>query len=80
MRLTLVSFTTLLCIGISTAYAATSEPTTDDQKTLYALGVAVSQSLGSFNLNESELVLFKGGLTVGVLKRPHKVELQTFGP
>jgi FKBP-type peptidyl-prolyl cis-trans isomerase FkpA/FKBP-type peptidyl-prolyl cis-trans isomerase FklB len=67
------------CIGLSSAFAA-PEPTSDDQKTLYALGLAISQSLGSFTLSESELDLVKSGMTDGVLKRQPKVDLQAFGP
>lgn len=67
------------CIGLSSAFAA-PEPTTDDQKTLYALGLLISQSLGGFTLNESELEMVKLGMTDGVLKRTQKVDLQTFGP
>lgn len=66
-------------LGLSSVFAA-SEPTNDDQKTLYALGLAISQSLGSFTLSESELDLVKSGLTDGVLKRPPKVDLQAYGP
>ncbi|MGH7233615.1 MAG: FKBP-type peptidyl-prolyl cis-trans isomerase [Nitrospiraceae bacterium] len=80
MRLVLSCLSALLCIAMSTAFAAPSDSATDDQKTLYALGVAVSQSLGPFNLTESELEMVKAGLTDGVLKRPRKVDLQTFGP
>ena len=80
MRQIMNSFATLLYLGSSISLAAMTEPTTDDQKTLYALGLAVSQSLGSFNLNESELEMVKAGLSDGILKRPQKVDLQTFGP
>jgi FKBP-type peptidyl-prolyl cis-trans isomerase FkpA/FKBP-type peptidyl-prolyl cis-trans isomerase FklB len=64
--------------GIGCAQAA--DPVTEKDKTLYALGVAVSQSLGDFALSEAELDLIKAGLTDGVLKRPLKVDMQTFGP
>jgi len=67
------------CLGLSSASAA-PEPTTDDQKTLYALGLAISQSLNSFTLSEAELDLVKSGLTDGILKRQPKVDLQAFGP
>ncbi|MBH0201918.1 MAG: FKBP-type peptidyl-prolyl cis-trans isomerase [Nitrospira sp.] len=60
--------------------AASQDPTNDDQKTLYALGLAISQSLGTFSLSETELDMVKNGLTDGVLKRPLKADLQTFGP
>lgn len=62
----------------STAWAA--DPANDEQKTLYALGIAISQSLGPFTLNETELEFVKSGLADGVLKRPQKVDLQVFGP
>jgi FKBP-type peptidyl-prolyl cis-trans isomerase FkpA/FKBP-type peptidyl-prolyl cis-trans isomerase FklB len=76
----------MLCVGtlfflIATpVLAAPQEPANDDQKTLYALGLAISQSLGNFTLSESELDMVKNGITDGVLKRPQKVDLQTFGP
>jgi FKBP-type peptidyl-prolyl cis-trans isomerase FkpA len=60
--------------------AAPQDPANDDQKTLYALGLAISQSLGSFSLSEAELDMVKNGLTDGVLKRAPKADLQTFGP
>jgi FKBP-type peptidyl-prolyl cis-trans isomerase FkpA/FKBP-type peptidyl-prolyl cis-trans isomerase FklB len=62
------------------SFAASQEPATDDQKTLYALGLAISQSLGVFSLTEAELDFVKNGITDGVLKRPQKVDLQAFGP
>ena len=62
----------------SSVFAA--DPTTDDQKTLYALGVAMSQGLGSFNLSEAELEMVKTGLTDGVLKRTPKVNMQEAMP
>jgi FKBP-type peptidyl-prolyl cis-trans isomerase FkpA/FKBP-type peptidyl-prolyl cis-trans isomerase FklB len=64
----------------SIAWAAAPEPANDEQKTFYALGVAISQSLGPFTLNESELEFVKAGLVDGVLKRPQKVDLNVFGP
>jgi FKBP-type peptidyl-prolyl cis-trans isomerase FkpA/FKBP-type peptidyl-prolyl cis-trans isomerase FklB len=70
----------LFCIGMSAAFAATPEPANEDQKILYALGLAISQSLGTFNLNESELEMVKAGLTDGVLKRSGKVDMQAYGP
>ncbi|OQW33635.1 MAG: peptidylprolyl isomerase [Nitrospira sp. SG-bin1] len=76
----------LLCLAIglllltTPASAASTDPVNDDQKTLYALGLAISQSLGTFSLSEAELDMVKNGLTDGVLKRTQKVDLQTFGP
>jgi FKBP-type peptidyl-prolyl cis-trans isomerase FkpA len=72
----------LLVFGVaaSTTFGASLELTNDDQKTFYALGVAVSQSLSAFNLSESELEFVKAGLTDGVLKRQRKVDVQTYMP
>lgn len=80
MRFVISCFITLLCLGTTTSFAATPEPTTDEQKTLYAMGLTISQSINSFTLSEAELDLVEAGITDGVLKRPPKVDLQTFGP
>jgi len=80
MRLIVSCLVTVLCLGTTAAFAAAPEPTTDEQKTLYALGLAISQSLGTFSLSESELDLVKSGITDGVFKKAPKVDLQTFGP
>lgn len=77
----LVSCVTLVCVlGLSSVFAGAPEPTTDDQKTFYALGLIISQNLGVFALSESELEMVKSGVTDGVLKKTPKVDLQTFGP
>jgi len=68
----------LVLVGASLAPAA--ELKTDEQKTLYALGLAMSQSLASFRLSAAELELVKAGLTDGVLNRERKVDLQAYGP
>ncbi|MGH7180997.1 MAG: FKBP-type peptidyl-prolyl cis-trans isomerase [Nitrospiraceae bacterium] len=80
MRFVVSCFVTVLFLGTTAAFAAAPEPTTDEQKTLYALGLAISQSLGTFNLSESELELVKSGISDGVFKKTPKVDLQTFGP
>ena len=78
MRIASLSLAAVLCLAISPAFAA--DPSTEEQKTLYALGLAISQSLNSFGLSESELEHVKTGLTDGVLKRKPKIELQAYGP
>jgi FKBP-type peptidyl-prolyl cis-trans isomerase FkpA len=52
---------------------------TEEQKTLYAIGLAVAGSLSSFALSPAELELVKAGLTDGVLNKPRQVELQVYG-
>jgi FKBP-type peptidyl-prolyl cis-trans isomerase FkpA/FKBP-type peptidyl-prolyl cis-trans isomerase FklB len=66
-------------LGTTSLFAA-PELANDDQKTMYALGMAISQSLGAFALSEAELELVKAGLTDGVMKKASKVDMQTFGP
>lgn len=70
----------LSCIGISIMPVEAADPSTDDQKSFYALGLLISQSLGGFSLSEAELDFVKAGLTDGVLKKTPKVDLQAFGP
>lgn len=80
MRIGVICLPVFVCLAVSTASAASPEPANDDQKTLYALGVAISQSLGNFSLSESELEFVKAGITDGVLNRKPKVDPQTFMP
>jgi FKBP-type peptidyl-prolyl cis-trans isomerase FkpA len=67
-------------VAAGTARAADPELKTDDDKTLYALGLVISNQLGAFHLTAAELELVKAGLSDGTLKKPAKVELDTFGP
>lgn len=69
----------LLLTGTAT-FAAAPELTTDEQKTLYTLGLALSRSLGGFTLSEAELDIVKVGLTDGVFQRAPQVDLQLFLP
>jgi len=78
VKITPIFLAAALCIGWSGARAA--DPATDDQKTLYAVGVAISQSLGSLALSEAELEIVQSGIADGALQRPLKVDMQTFGP
>lgn len=80
MRTMILGLVSLFLLTAAPLQAAPQEPANDDQKTLYALGLAISQSLGAFTLSESELEFVKSGITDGVLKRQQKVDLQTFGP
>lgn len=64
----------------TTVSAAEPAPKTEEQKTLYAIGLALSNSVASFNLNAADLEMVKAGLTDGALNKPPKVELQVYGP
>lgn len=80
MRTRILTIASGLFLLTAPLWAASQDPVNDDQKTLYALGLAISQSLGTFSLSETELDMVKNGMTDGVLKRTQKVDLQTFGP
>ena len=80
MRTFIFSLITSLFLFPVPIPASAQEPGNEDQKTLYALGLAISQSLGTFTLSEAELDMVKSGMIDGVLKRPPKVDLQTYGP
>ncbi len=80
MRFVVSCLVTVLSLGTTAPFAATPEPTTDEQKALYAMGLSISQSISTFGLSETELDLLKSGITDGVLKKTPKVDLQTFGP
>lgn len=60
--------------------AAGPELQTDEQKTLYTLGGAISRSLTSFNLTEAELEVVKAGMTDGVLRKDPKIDVNAYGP
>jgi len=53
---------------------------TDDQKTIYALGLALARELDPFDLTEAEIGTLEQGLRDGVLGRPPKVDLEAQGP
>lgn len=78
MRTTLIGAFALFGACIAGAHAA--DPTTEEQKQLYALGVAISQSLNDFALSEADLETVKSGMYDGVLKRPIKVDMQVYRP
>jgi FKBP-type peptidyl-prolyl cis-trans isomerase FkpA len=53
---------------------------TDDDKTLYALGLILGRNLTSFNLTPKELDNVKAGMTDAALGKKPQVELETYGP
>ena len=70
----------VLAAVLAAAVPAYADPKTEDEKVLYALGLAISQNLGSFNLTEAEMKMVEEGMRDGVLKKTPKVELQAYGP
>jgi FKBP-type peptidyl-prolyl cis-trans isomerase FkpA/FKBP-type peptidyl-prolyl cis-trans isomerase FklB len=70
----------LALLFASAAPTFAAEPKTEEEKTLYALGLAISQNLAQFSLSEAELKMVEQGMADGVLNKPRKVELQTYAP
>ncbi len=66
--------------GESAAASEAGELDTDDQKSIYALGLALARELDPFDLTEAEIGTLEQGLRDGVLGRPAKVDLETQGP
>ncbi|HVN85852.1 MAG TPA: FKBP-type peptidyl-prolyl cis-trans isomerase [Candidatus Binatia bacterium] len=64
----------------SVARAAGPEPKTEEDKTLYAIGLFLARNVAPFSLTSSELEFVKEGLTDGVLNKEKKVELETYSP
>ena len=62
------ALTVMSCSAETAKAPAPVTPTTDDQKTLYALGVLMSQSLGTFELKPEEFAMVQKGLADGVNK------------
>jgi FKBP-type peptidyl-prolyl cis-trans isomerase FkpA/FKBP-type peptidyl-prolyl cis-trans isomerase FklB len=78
MRTVVTSSILVVLVAAGVAAAAGPEPTTDEQKTLYALGVAAGQGLDVFRLSESELEMVKAGMTDALLHKPLKAEVQPY--
>ena len=75
--------TVLIAIALLAASCASAaEPVleTEEQKTLYALGLAISSNLRNINLTPDEWTIVQAGLTDGVLGNEEKVSLETYGP
>ena len=72
MRRALVAVVALLVVHA--VPVAAQELKSDEDKTLYALGVALAGQLAPFALSPAEVDLVKAGLTDAALNRPHKAE------
>jgi FKBP-type peptidyl-prolyl cis-trans isomerase FkpA len=62
------------------APALAEEPKTEDQKTFYAVGLAVSRELSVFALSAPELELVKKGISDGVTGKKPAVDLEVYNP
>ena len=74
---TLAVCTALLSSGL---LAQEAELTSEDDKMLYTLGLALARQVGQFGLTEAELEIVEQGLADAALGRSPKVDLQAYGP
>src|SRR5262245_28894033 len=72
----------MACSRLSSGSASESSVKldTEDQKTLYALGLFLGRNVKSFNLKPEELVIVKAGLTDSVNGTKPQVDLEAYGP
>jgi FKBP-type peptidyl-prolyl cis-trans isomerase len=63
-----------------TAGSAAPKLDTDDQKTLYTLGLLLGRNIKPFALKPDELAIVKAGMTDAVSDAKPQVELETYGP
>lgn len=69
----------LLAAGCLTTFVTRAAPLqTEEQKTLYAIGLALSQNVTPFELTPAELVYVQQGLADGALNKPAQVEVQQY--
>jgi FKBP-type peptidyl-prolyl cis-trans isomerase FkpA len=80
MRTLVICSTVLILATAVNAMADAPKLETEEQKTLYALGLTINRSLSPFNLSPSELELVEAGLTDGSLHKTPTVDLETYGP
>ena len=77
-----------LCLGAVLARAQTTGTSastapkldTDEQKTLYALGLLLGRNIKPFSLTQEELAIVNAGVKDAVLGAKPQVELDTYGP
>ena len=77
-RYIIAALAVLLVLPGTTTLAAS--PETEDEKTLYAVGIALSRNLGSLALSESELEMVFAGMRDAALGREPQVDINTYGP
>ena len=67
----------LFVVGVATA---ADDLATDDDKTLYALGLSIARNIGTLELTEQEIAVVEKGFHDGALGKEPKVELGVYGP
>ena len=69
----------ILIVALATPVFAADAPKTEEQKTLYAIGLLVARSLGVFHLTPAELEYVKQGINDSVSGKSPEVDLKVYG-
>lgn len=56
----------------------TKKPSSEEEKTFYALGLSIAERLETFDMKEKDLPFLFGGLKDGLTKKKPEVELSTY--
>jgi FKBP-type peptidyl-prolyl cis-trans isomerase len=80
MRKSLVILSLAPVLSLAGVRAAEPVLNTDQDKTLYAIGLALGANVANFRLTAAELELVTAGLTDSVLRREPKVDVATYQP
>ena len=75
MRLPVI---TLFIILVATPLFAAEPPTTEEQKTLYAVGLIMARQLSVFNLTPAEFEIVMQGVTDGISERKPLVDINAY--
>jgi FKBP-type peptidyl-prolyl cis-trans isomerase FkpA len=71
---------TVVVLGLVGLQANAQEPKTEDEKTIYALGRSIGQSIKNYDLTPAELEILKRGLTDASTNARPAVELEKYAP
>jgi len=75
-----ISLAAALALAICAAASAQPALETDEQKTLYALGVALGDNIRQFELTAEELAAVTAGVNDAALGNEFKVDMAVYGP
>ncbi|HTO53552.1 MAG TPA: FKBP-type peptidyl-prolyl cis-trans isomerase [Myxococcota bacterium] len=70
----------LACMLSAAPGARAQQPETEEQKTIYAIGLAVARNLRSFDLSPDEIKLMEAGLTAGLTGAKPAVDFEAYEP
>ena len=76
----LLSLLLLACGPVTAADAPAKPPVTEEDKTLYALGLMLSRNLQAFELTPAELAFVMQGIADGASGKPTVVKMEEYAP